>query len=157
MLLTVGLSAQMGSWAINQQDLGRPPQPPFITFLGLVAGQKLATDPSLQLNGPVAEVLYEELRSQATPAGPAGEAIESIRTKYDELGRVIQKDRRAYGPAAKTVSRYEGTRLVSEETSFDSNAQQPNAWNYWKYDEHGKLIDYKRGRGDKLENHETNF
>jgi hypothetical protein len=151
-----GVFAQMGSWAVAERDLGRPARPPFITFLGIAAREKMVTDPSLPPNGPVLEVLYEELRVQKTPAGPAGEIVDSIRTKYDEQGRVIEESHRTYGPSTKTIRRYDGTRLISEEATFPES-KTPQAWNYWKYDERGKLIDYRRGRGEELQNHETGF
>ena len=30
-------------------------------------------------------------------------------------------------------------------------------WNYWVYDKSGKLIEYRRGSGDQIQNHDTNF
>lgn len=157
-LLGLPACAQMASEYIRQQDVGRPPRPPLITVLGLAGLTKMTTDPSLPPSGPVAEVFYEEIRSRTMPAGPAGETIESIRTKYDEQGRAVEKIQRAYGAVTTSIIRYDGDHLISEEATFSGGrTEQPKAWNYWKYDEHGKVIDYKRGRGEKLENHETNF
>lgn len=33
----------------------------------------------------------------------------------------------------------------------------PKFWNYWVYDKSGKLIEYRRGSGDQIQNHDTNF
>jgi hypothetical protein len=65
------LSAQFGTERVDDRDLGRPSQPPFITFLGIVTPGKMTTDPSLVPQGPVAEVLFEELRATTSPGGPA--------------------------------------------------------------------------------------
>src|SRR5262249_25111990 len=140
------------------EDIGRPRQAPFITFLGIVTPGKMATDPSLPLSGPVAEVLYEELRAHKTPAGPAGEVVASIRTKYDEAGRPIEKIPQQGGTETITINRYEGTQLVSQETTFpNSKKPRPKFWNYWEFDQSRKLIEYRRGSGDQIQNHTTEF
>jgi hypothetical protein len=152
------LSAQFGIQQVADRDIGHPPQAPFITFLGIVSPGRMATDPSLPLNGPVAEVLYEELRAQETPAGPGGDVIAAIRTKYDEAGLPIQESRKEWGTETATVNWYEGTRLVSQETTFrNSGKLRPKSWNYWVYDQSGKLIEYRRGSGDQIQNRYTNF
>jgi len=33
----------------------------------------------------------------------------------------------------------------------------PKAWNYWVYDPSGKLTEYRRGKADQIQNHDTNF
>ena len=118
------LSAQFGTEGMADKDLGRPPQPPFITFFGIVTPGKMATDPSLPLQGPVAEVFFEELRAAATPAGPAGEVFISVKTKYDEQARPLEVIRKEYGSETNTVNRYEGNRVVSQETTFP-NSKSP--------------------------------
>jgi hypothetical protein len=79
-LFTSILSAQFLTEALPYQDIGRPPQPAFITFLGIVMPGELVTDPSLPPVGPVAQTLYEEVRARVTPAGPAGEppAVDNV-------------------------------------------------------------------------------
>jgi hypothetical protein len=157
-LLTLVLSAQFGLQAVTDQDIGRPPQAPFITFLGIVTYGKMATDPSLPLKGPVAGVLYEELRAQKTPAGPAGEVITTITTRYDKEGRAAEEIRKEWGLETNTINRYQGTRLVSQESTFPNSKQpRPKFWNYWTYNQSGKLIEYRRGSGGEIQNHYTNF
>jgi hypothetical protein len=151
------LSAQLGFEVVAEQDLGRPRRPPLVTFLGIVSPGKLATDPSLPPKGPVSEVLFEELRSEKTPAGPAGEVVLSIKTKYDDQGRPIEEVRKEYGGETSTISRYQGNRLVSQETTIQGGKVLPKSWDYWTYDESGKLIEYRRGSGETIQNHETNF
>jgi hypothetical protein len=158
LLFTSILSAQFGTEALPDQDVGRPPQVPFITFLGIVMPGKLVTDPSLAPVGPVARTLYEELRVRETPAGPAGEVMTSIMSTWDEAARVIEEIRKDRGSESDTINRYDGTRLVSQESTFPNSRQpRPKFWNYWVYDKSGKLIEYRRGSGDQIQNHDTNF
>ena len=153
-LLSPVLLAQMGSWNVADKDLGRAVQPPFITPMGMVDTGKLATDPLLRPHGPVKEVLFEELRAETTTGGPAGEVMRSVKSEYDEQGRLVKE----YESGSITIYRYDGSRLVSQESTFpEGKTTQARAWNYWKYDEGGKLIEYRRGRGDTIQNHETNF
>ena len=157
-LFTSILLAQFGTEALPDQDIGRPRQAPFITVLGIVAPGKLVTDPSLLPFGPVAKTLYEELRAHEAPAGPAGEVTTSITSTWDEAGRVIEEIRKNGGTESDTINRYEGTRLVSQESTFpNSKRPMPKFWNYWIYDKSGKLIEYRRGSGDQIQNHDTNF
>jgi hypothetical protein len=156
LLYASSLSAQFLTETLPDQDIGRPPQPPFITFLGILGAGKLVTDPSLPPVGPVVQTLYEELHAQETPAGPAGEVIISIMSTWDEAGHVIEEVRKDRGSESVTLNRYEGVRLVSQESTFP-NSKRPKRWNYWTYDKSGKLIEYRRGSADEIENHDTNF
>lgn len=152
------LSAQFLTEALPDQDIGRPPRPPFITFLGIVMPGKLITDPSLPPAGPVAQTLYEELRAHVTPAGPAGEVMTSIIATWDEAGRVIEETRKDGGSESDTINHYVGNRLVSQETTFPHSRQPvPKAWSYWVYDPSGKLTEFRRGRAEQIQNHDINF
>lgn len=158
LLYASGLAAQFLTEALPDQDIGRPARAPFITFLGIVTPGKLVTDPSLPPVGPVAQTLYEELRAHETPAGPAGEVMTSITSTWDEAGRVIEVVRKDHGSESDTINRYDGNRLVSQESTFPNSKQpRPKSWNYWAYDKSGKLIEYRRGSGDQIQNHDTNF
>jgi hypothetical protein len=47
---------------------------------------------------------------------------------------------------------------VSQETTFpNSKSPRPKSWNYWTYNPSGRLTEYKRGSGDKIQNHVVNF
>jgi len=127
LLFTSILSAQFGTETLPDEDIGRPPQAPFITFLGIVMPGKLVTDPCLAPVGPVAQTLYEELRAYETPAGPAGEVMTSIMSTWDEAGRVIEEIRKDRGSESDTINRYDGTRLVSQESTFPNSRQGPNS------------------------------
>jgi hypothetical protein len=158
LLYTSSLPAQFLTEALPDQDIGRPPKAPFITFLGIAMPGKLVTDWSLPPVGPVVQTVYEELRAHETPAGPAGEVMTSITSIWDEAGRVIEVIRKDHGSESDTINRYDGARLVSQESTFTNSRQpRPKTWNYWVYDESGKLIEYRRGSGDQIQNHDTNF
>ncbi len=91
----------------------------------------MATDPSLPLKGPVADVLHEELRAQKSPGGPADEVITSIRTRYDEGGQAIEENLKQWNSEVTTINRYEGRRLVSQEsTILGSQEPPPKSWSY---------------------------
>ena len=118
----------------------------------------MATDPSLTPKGPVSDVLFEELRATTTPAGPGRETVTSIATKYDEQGRVIQEIRKESRFETDTTNQYRGDRLAEQEFTFpNTQSPRPKVRNSWTYDGTRKLIEYKRTRGDAIENHMTNF
>lgn len=143
---------------VTADSVGLPPQPPFITLLGIASPGKLATDPSIPPKGAAREVFYEELRAITSPAGPAGSVEASVRTKYDEQGRVIEKIENRFGNETDDVYRYQGGLLVSIETNYpNARKPQPIAWNYWTYDSRGRLTEYRRGRGTEIQNHEVGF
>ena len=119
---TSSLSAQFLTEALPDQDVGRPPQAPFVTLLGILGPGRLVTDPSLAPVGPVIQTLYEELRAYGTPAGPAGEVVVSIESTWDEAGHVIEEVRKDRASESDTLNRYAGARLVSQESTF-SNIQ----------------------------------
>ena len=158
LLCATAACAQFGTELLPNTEVGRPPQALFITFLGIGNFGKFPTDPSWPLVGPVAQTVYEELRAYETPAGPAGQVVNSITSVRDEAGRVIEEVNKKYGPESDTIHRYDGDRLVSQETTFRNSKQfQPKSWNYWVYDKSGKVIEFRKGRGDEIENHTTNF
>jgi hypothetical protein len=118
----------------------------------------MATDHSLLPPGPVKEVIFEELRVEASPGGQVDDVLEYSRRDYDDGGRVVHEFSGARGPGAETTYTYDGAHLVSmESASPASKNQKPGSWSHWKYDDHGKLVDYRRGNGDMIQNHETNF
>ncbi len=152
------LSAQFLTEDLPDQDVGLPPRPPFITLLGIVTPGKLVTDPSLPPVGPVVQTLYEELRAHVNRAGPAGGVMTSITATWDEAGRVIEEIRKGGASESDTINRYGGNRLVSQETTSPQSGQPtPKAWSYWAYDLSGKLTEFRKGRAEQIQNHDTNF
>jgi hypothetical protein len=158
LLCTSSVAAQFLTGSVPDQDIGRPPQAPFITFLGIGTPGKFVTDPTLPPAGPVVQTLYEELRADETPAGRAGEVTMSITSTWDDAGREIEVMQKNRGPESDTINHYDGTRLVSQESTFPNSRQPtPKRWSYWTYDESGKLSDYRRGSGEQIQNHVANF
>jgi len=155
------LIAQLMATAVGRippESVGLPPQPPFITLLGIANPGRMATDPSIPPKGPIAEVIYEELRPLTTPAGRAGEVEASVRTKYDEKGNITAQIENRFGSTTDSVYLYQDDRLVGIESTFpDARRPQLTAFNYWTYDSNGKLTEYRRGRGAEIQNHEINF
>lgn len=157
-LLSGLLRAQFGTADLPDGDIGRPPAPPYITLLGILSRGTVVTDPALKPAGNVVETFYEELRAKDTPAGPAGEVVVSIRTKFDSVGRPIEERRTERNLVSLTVSRYEGPRLVARETELSRpNGPSSKSWSYWTYDASGKLTEFRRGNGADIQNHDVNF
>lgn len=154
-----GIEGQMAtSGPIPADSLSLPSPPPFLTLLGMASPGKFVTDPSIPPKGPVSEVLYEELRGTATPAGAAGTVVASRRTKFDQQGHLTEQIENRWGTESDTVYSYQNGRLVSMETTFPTSQKaRPKAWGYWSYDSSGKLMEYRRGGGSELQNHELNF
>lgn len=47
---------------------------------------------------------------------------------------------------------------MSEVSTYpDTKKPSPIFWSYWTYDQAGKLVDYRRGKDEELQNHDTNF
>ena len=144
---------------IPLESVGLPSQPPFLTLIGMADPGRLATDPSISPKGAaVSEVLHEELRGATTPAGAAGSVEASVRTKFDEQGRLVEKIESRWNNETDTTYGYQEGRLVKMETTFpNAKKSVPTAWNYWSYDNRGKLTEFRRGSGSALLNHELNF
>jgi len=158
--LAPGVYAQLmaTSGPIRPESVGLPQSPPFLTLLGMMNPGKLATDPSIPPKGAVSELFYEELRGRTTPAGPAGGVEASVRTKFDEQGRITEQIENRWNHETDTLYRYQDGRLVSMESTFlDAKNAAPKSWNYWTYNSQGKLTEYRRGRGTEIQNHELGF
>jgi hypothetical protein len=155
-LCTSNGRAQMFTELLPDRDVGRPARAQVITLLGIVAPGKLVTDPAITPNGPVAETLYEELRAVETPAGPAGEVVLSLRTSWDGAGRAVKEIRKDDNSQWEQITRYDDDRLISQEGTFP-NSKWPKTWTYWTYNSSGKLVEFRRGRGETIENHDANF
>jgi YD repeat-containing protein len=149
------MMATMGP--VPLESIGLPPQPPFLTLLGMAGLGKLATDPSISPIGAVSEVFHEELRGTATAAGPAGAVEASVRTKFDRQGRVVEQVENRWNHETDTLYGYQSDRLVSMDTTFPDNKKAAVHWSYWTYDSGGKLKEYRRGGGSTIENHELGF
>jgi len=156
-ILATALHAQMLLNDLPDKDLGRPPLPPLISFLAIGYQGKMATDPTATPAGPASTVTFEELRVNAQGTIVPGEISSSSVTHYDELGRPTEQTYTQSGFSTTTVTKYQGSHMISSESSWATQGKPVKAWTYWKYDQSGKLTDFSRGRNDALENHYTNF
>lgn len=143
---------------IAPERLGLPPQPPAMSLMDIANPGKLVTDRSIIPQGKLAEVLYEELRATATPAGPAGEVEASRRTRYDAAGRIVEIVENQWGRETVTTFRYEADRLVRMETAPRNASPSPTiSWSAWEYDQQGHVVDFRRGQDARINNHESGF
>lgn len=116
------------------------------------------TDPSIPPKGAVSEVFHEELRGRDLPAGPAGGVEASVRTKFDDRGRITERIEIRWGGETDDVYYYRDGRLVGiESTSPGAKKASPKFGMYWTYDGGGKLTEFRRIRGTTMENHELGF
>jgi YD repeat-containing protein len=142
-----------------RENAGRPPTPPLINFLGLAGVGRMATDPSLPPQGPVARVVWEEfqLRTRGQPHPPT--LSQTVTTEFDDQGREMTKVEKNTFGETKSVTAYQNGRIVTEISTFtrDEKPIHPEEWNYWTYDAAGRITDFRRGRGDTIENHYTNL
>jgi hypothetical protein len=144
---------------VPNRDLGWPPLPPIVTFLGLASPGALAVDPSARPAGPLATVTFEEFRKELGGMVEPEEVSYSIKTRFDEHRRPTEVVRTDAIATATTVTKYQGPHMISQEYTFVRPGQptKPKVWIYWIYDAAGKLAEYRRGHGDELTNHYTNF
>ena len=161
LVVSINASAQVMATIgpIPLESVGLPSQPPLLTLIGMANPGKWATDPSISPKGAaVSEVFHEELRGATTPAGAAGSVEASVRTKFDEQGRIVEKIESRWNNETDTIYTYREGRLVRMESTLPNvKKPEPAAWNDWSYDSRGKLTEFRRGSGTALQNHEVNF
>ncbi len=120
---------------------------------------KMANDPAIVPKGPVAEFTWEEFREGLDGTPIPNDVSHSIKKKFDEQGLITQEDDVQGASHSTTTFLYQGSRLISEETTslHPSMPDIPKMWSHWDYDASGKLADFTNGRGQMLENHYGNF
>jgi hypothetical protein len=118
----------------------------------------MITGPSIPLKGPVARVAFEEFAVNGLQAQSPTPSW-SLVTEYDAHGREVTQLEKGGVTEAKTISTYQDGRLLTRESTFtrDGKPGGPLEWNHWTYDAAGHLVDFRRGRGQTLENHYTNY
>jgi hypothetical protein len=153
------LLAQTPFSAVLGGNLERPPSPPLLTYLSVAAmAAKLATDPSFLPQGPVAKIVFEEYQVKMVGQSQAPTLTRTLTTELDEQGReVVQIDNNA-STESKTVATYQNGKILSRDSTstFQGKPNTEAVWDRWSYAA-GHVVDFRRGRGDKLENHYTNM
>ena len=135
---------------VPRNDLGWPAQPPFISFLAIGSSGKMAVDPSARPAGLLAETTFEELRVKGDAATESGDASYSIKTRFDEHGRPTEEVRTQNETTTTTITEYQRSRILRRESTAirQGHPLGPKRWDYWKYDDSGKLADFRRGEDD---------
>ena len=146
------------------------PQPDFVSVVTL-AGEgdwlrHFSEDPSPRKLDGVASVSWEEFR--IAPGGPGGAGVEQpmgagVR-RYDggghETERVERNPSRDSVPESRMTSEYRNGLLVrTSSRSFlqaTGKETREEVWETFEYDAAGRLTEFRRGRGQKLENHFAN-
>lgn len=142
-----------------REHAGRPPDPPVISFVGVVGVDRFANDSSIAPTGPVARVVYEEFQLQTRGQTHSPTLRQTVTTEFDEQGRQIAKNDKNSVGEIRSVTTYQNGSIVAEVSTFtrDGKPSAPDEWNYWTYNAAGRITDFRRGRGDRLENHYANL
>jgi YD repeat-containing protein len=127
-----------------------------VSLLTIVVEQNQIENPKATLNGNVESILWERIRVDRSPSGDNKEVlIQSRLTKYDADNRVIEVSERQQGEI-HSVNTYKNGLLVGRRgRSFNKDGKQAGEefWQDYEYDAAGQLVDFKRGSGQKLQNH----
>lgn len=156
--LVLTLVAQTPAGDIFGSGIIRPPAPPFITTLGLAGSQKTVYDSSLLPKGHVAKVVWQEFHVDTTGTSRAPALSSTMTTEFDNAGRVVNQTTGDSVSERRTVTTYENGKRHTRTTTFlrAGKVVGRDFWERWTYDESGRIVDFRRGRGDALENHFTN-
>jgi hypothetical protein len=118
-----------------------------IAFLGIVERGRSAVDPGIYPTDLVRECTLEDVSGKV-----------STRTRFNESGQPVEEVRTEGAIQTTTVRIWKGDKLISQESAIAAPGKATvHVWNRSEYDESGMLTDFRRGRGDVLENHFTNF
>lgn len=136
--------------------LAAEPKPDVVSLLTLVGEQSQVENHSATLSGKVESVLWEHVRIERSSSGDNKETLfQSRLTKYDADDRAIEVTERQNGEVRSTNSYENGLLMSTRGRSFNAEGKPvgDEFWQTYRYDEAGQLLDLKRGRGQKLQNH----
>lgn len=125
------------------------PVPETISPLTLLAEQNQIENPKSVLRGDVESVLWEQVRMEDKEF-----RLQSKLTRYDRDGRVVEESDPTR-PGWRTIRFYENGRLMWTRARRVADAKSTNddLVQTWKYDAAGRVLEFKRVRGQKMENH----
>lgn len=133
------------------------PKPEIVSLLTLVTEQSQVENPNAVLNGRVSSVAWEQVRIEHDQRGENKEVlIHSIRSRYDAESHAIEEIDRQPSREIHTTNNYENGVLVSMRgETISSDTGKPIGDEFWQTFKYGKgrLLELRRGRGQKLENH----
>jgi hypothetical protein len=131
-------------------------KPEVVSLRTLVSEQNQVENPKASLSGKIESVFWQHVRIERSPRGENKEVLVRSRlTKYDADGRQIDTTDRQINETRTTKS-YENGLLVSERGrnfTADGKPVGDEFWQTYQYDSAGRVLDLKRGSGQKLQNH----
>jgi hypothetical protein len=135
------------------------PKPEIVSLLTLVTEQNLIENLAAVLSGNVESVSWEQIRVDRDASGDGKDVLLHSRlTRYDADHHVVEETERQSGGETRSKNVYENGLLVkSTGRSFRADGKQvgEEGWQTWKYDDAGRLLETKRGQGEKLQNHDV--
>lgn len=143
-------------WCVPTWGAGAEPKPEIVSLLTIVAEQDQVENPEATLNGNVESVFWEQLRVDRGPSGEEKEVLVRSRlTKYDADNRVVEVAEHQQGETHSTNTYQNGLLVGTRGRTFNKDGKQigEEFWQDYQYDAAGQLVDLKRGRGQKLQNH----
>lgn len=159
------LGTQLSMHIIEAQTTGdifgsgivRPPAPPLVTLIGIGAPGRMANDPAIPPKGPVARVVFQEFRFDARAQSLTSEVSSTVTTEFDETGREVRRSETNGLTETRLLTTYESGHIRAREMTYFRQGK-PDGVPFresWTYDEAGRVVDFQRGRGEKLQNHLT--
>ena len=152
-------SAQTAASYVLGGELERPPSAPIIVLLDLVSPGKLITNPSIPPKGPVARTYVEDYRRQMREPSQPPALSRTLTINFDEKGRDSSEIDHQGSSETRSALTYQDGHILEIDTSFVYEGK-PNGdpiLDRWSYNTSGHVTDYHRTRGNKSENHYTNF
>jgi hypothetical protein len=129
-----------------------------VSLLTLVNEQDQIENPAATLSGKVAAVSWRQIRIERLPNGEEKEVSVSSRlTKYDNENRAIEVIENNTRETRITHSYENGLLMSTRERNFTADGKPvgDEFWETYQYAASGQLVDFKRGRGQNLENHDV--
>ena len=142
---------------IFESGIVRPPAPPFVTLIGVGAPGRMANDPSIAPKGPVARLVSEEFFYDIGTRSVTSTVSSTVTRWFDESGREVRRTEMNGVTETRVLTTYDGGHIRARETSYFRQGK-PGGLPFqelWIYDEVGRVVDFRRGRADTLQNHLT--
>jgi hypothetical protein len=132
------------------------PKPKIVSLLTLVNEQNEIENQAAPLNGKIESMLWQQVRIEGLSSESKEVIVSSRLKKYDGDNRVIEEEVNRQIALDLSTNTYQNGLLVSTRTrtvNKDGKQLGEEFWQTYVYDPAGQLLDLKRGRGEKLENH----
>jgi len=149
--------AQTATGDIFGSGIVRPPAPPLVTLIGIGSPGKMVNDPDFPPKGPVARFVYEQFRLDPRTQLLTSEVSSTVTTEFDESGRQVRRSETNGITEKRVMTTYDGGHIRARETSFLRQGKPEGSplRESWTYDAAGRVVDFRRGSSDELQNHLT--